>query len=53
MRVGHNGEAALRECVPANAVSEFIELLCGMLLRRKNACSSQYSTNENASDTEH
>jgi len=25
--VGHNGEAALRVCVPANAVSEFIELL--------------------------
>jgi hypothetical protein len=25
--VGHNGEAALRVCVPANVVSEFIELL--------------------------
>ena len=26
--VGHNGEAAPRVCVPANVVSEFIELLC-------------------------
>jgi len=25
--VGHNGEAAPRVCVPANEVSEFIELL--------------------------
>ncbi len=27
MRVGHNGEAALRVCVPANEVSDLIFLL--------------------------
>ena len=26
----YNGEAALRVCVPANEVSEFIELLCAI-----------------------
>ena len=29
--MGHNGEAALRVCVPANEVSEFIELLGGIV----------------------
>ena len=29
--VGHNGAAAPRVCVPANEVSEFIELLGGIV----------------------
>ncbi|NDW21950.1 hypothetical protein GTW09_10490 [Alteromonas hispanica] len=50
--MGHNGEAAPRVCVPANEVSVFIGLLCGMLIRRKNASSSQYTTNKDTRDTE-